>query len=70
MKKQDNKQWELIVKFITKIYCSGKLVKESTRDSEKYIFYGDTKKECIEKAKKAGRYGNFYTKNFNLIDQF
>ena len=69
MKKQ-SQQFELTAKFITKTYCCGKLVKESTRDSEKYIFYGDTKKECIEKAKKAGRYGNFYTKNFKLIDQF
>ena len=69
MQKQ-TQQFELIAKFITKTYCCGKLVKESTRDSDKYIFYGDTKKECIEKAKKAGRYGNFYTKNFNLIDQF
>ena len=69
MKKQ-TQQFELTAKFITKTYCGGKLVKESTRYSDKYIFYGDTKKECIEKAKKAGRYGNFYTKNFNLIDQF
>lgn len=54
---------KLTVEFINKVMVGRKIVRE-TLSGNRYCYYGLTKKECIEKAKKAFRYNSSYKKEF------
>ena len=67
MKALNGKQWKLTAKFINKTYCGGKLVRESI-ESYGHIYFGTTKKECKDQARKALKYGSNWEYYFELVD--
>lgn len=65
MKKQT--QIKLTARFINKTFCGKKLVRKSV-ESCGYVFFGKTKKECKEQARKALKYGSNWDYTFELVD--
>lgn len=61
------KQIKLTAKFINKTYCGRKLVKMSI-EPYGHEFFGTTKKECKEKARKALKYGANWDYIFETVN--
>lgn len=57
----------LRVEFINKVYSGKKIVKE-TLSGKVWSYRGATKKEAIEKAKKALRYNSSYARSWSIED--
>lgn len=67
VEKQNCKKWKLVCTFMTKIIYRNK-IKWVADSKDSYAFYGPTKKECIQQAKAAFRYGNSYDQEWTIID--
>jgi hypothetical protein len=53
---------------VTSSKFGGKILRKKL-SGKSYIFSGDTKKECIEKAKKAYRYSSVYAKKWLTVEE-
>jgi adenylate kinase len=63
-----NKLHRLNVTFLSVLKSkSGRVISRRETDST-YFFEGRTKKECIDKAKRANRYSSFYAKTWEMVD--
>jgi hypothetical protein len=60
----------LTVEFVNKIYAMGsrKIIKERP-SGQRFVYYGYSKKECLEQAKLAGRTGSMYRKTWEIIEE-
>jgi hypothetical protein len=60
----------LTVEFVNKVYAmrSRKIIKELP-SGQRFAYYGYSKKECLEKAKLAGRIGSMYRKTWEIIEE-
>jgi hypothetical protein len=61
------KEITLTVRFLNKVLAprTGKILRV-TESNNSYSYTGATKKECIEKAKKAMRYNSSYKKTWSI----
>jgi len=63
-----NKLHRLNVTFLSVLKSkSGRVISRRETDST-YHYEGNTKKECINKAKRDSRYSSSYAKNWELVD--
>lgn len=61
------KQIKLTAKFINKTYCGRKLVRMSV-ETYGHEFFGATKKECKDAARKALKYGSNWDYSFETLN--